>query len=104
MLFQWYMPRCTFLLAWVQFPLIPDRIFFAIFFTCLAEKIGSQCTNKACWKKINAHRLPICISLCAGRVCSTDLQSPLGLYMVTEQESGSTKQWSSGLHHVGAWD
>ena len=58
------------------------------FSTCLAEKIGFPCINKACWKTINAHRLhrlPICITLCAGWVCSTDLQSSLGLYMVPEQ-------------------
>ena len=54
------------------------------FFTCLPEKIGSPCTNKACWKKISAHRFPICIPLCAGWVCSTHLQSSLGLYMVPE--------------------
>ena len=69
----------TFLLAWVQFPLLTVRNFFAFFFTCLPEKIGSPCTNKACWKKINAHRLPICIPLCAGWVCSTHLRSSLSL-------------------------
>ena len=34
--------------------------------SCLDEKIGFLCTNKACQKKMNAHRLPISISLCAG--------------------------------------
>ena len=48
--------------------------FFALFVTCLAEKIGFPCTNKACQKKISAHRLAICISSCAGWVCSSDLQ------------------------------
>ena len=86
MVVQWYMPIHTLLLAWIQTPLFTDRNFFALFFTCLPEKIGSPCTNKACWNKINAHRLPICIPLCAGWVCSTDLQASLGLYMVPEQE------------------
>ena len=89
-----------FLLAWVQFPLFTSRNFFAFFFTCLPAKIGSPCTNKAFWKKINAHRLPICIPLCARWVCSTDLQSRLRLYMVPEDTNGSTRQWSSGMHHV----
>ena len=52
-------------------------IFFAFFVTCLAEKIGFHCTNKACQKKISAHRLAICISLCAAWVCSSDLQPTL---------------------------
>ena len=72
-------------LAWAQTPLFTDRKFFAFFFTCLPEKIGSPCTHKACWNKINAYRLPICIPVCAGWVCSTDLQASLGLYMVPEQ-------------------
>ena len=89
----------TFLLAWFQFPLLPHRNFVALFFTCLAENIGFPCTKEACWKKINAHRLPICISLCAGWVCTTDLQWSLGLYMVPEKEYSSTRQWC-GLHPV----
>ena len=54
----------------------PGPIFFLhfLFVTCLAEKIGFPCTNKACQKKMNAHRLPICISLRAGWVCSSALQ------------------------------
>ena len=76
----------TLLLAWVQFPLFTDRNFFCIFFACLREKIGSPCTNKAFWNKINAHRLPICIPLCNRWVCGTDLQASLGLYMVPEQQ------------------
>jgi len=90
------MPEYSFLLSWVQFPLFADRNFVAFFFTCLPEKIGSPCTNKAFWKKINAHRLPICIPVCAGWVCSTDLQSSLRLYMVPEDTGGNTRQWSSG--------
>ena len=61
-----------------------DR-FLHFFFTCLAEKISFPCTIKACQKKLNAHRVPIGISLCAGWVCSTDLQSSLGVYMVPER-------------------
>ena len=38
---------------------IQDRFFFALFVTCPDEKIGFQCTNKVCRKKMNAHRLPI---------------------------------------------
>ena len=34
-------------------------IFFALFVTCREEKNGFHCTNKACRKKMNAHRLPI---------------------------------------------
>ena len=81
-------------------PTVYGPEFFGFFFTCLAEKIGSPYTNKAFWKKINAHKLPICIPLCAGWVCSTDLQSCLRLYMVLEDTGGSTRQWSSGMHHV----
>ena len=33
--------------------------FPALFVTCPEEKNGFHCTNKACRKKINAHRLPI---------------------------------------------
>ena len=53
-------------------------------------------------KKIssNAHRLPICISLCAGWVCGSDLQSSLGLYMVPDQYYGSTRRWSSGMYPI----
>ena len=72
--------------------------FFSFFGTCLAEKIGFPCTNKACWKRINAHRLPICISLRAGWVCSTDQPLSLRLYVVPEQYYGSIRQWSSGMH------
>ena len=48
--------------------------FWHFFVTCLAEKIGFPCTNKACQKKMNAHRLPICMSLRAWWVCSSNLQ------------------------------
>ena len=71
------MPGHTLLLAWFQFPLFTDRIFLHFFFTCLPEKIGFPCTNKACQKKRNSHRLPICIFLSATWVCSSDLQPKL---------------------------
>ena len=61
-------------LGWVKFS---DPVFFALFVTCLAEKIGFACTNTACKKKMNAHRFPICISLCAEWVCSSGLQPKL---------------------------
>ena len=38
---------------------IQDRVFPALFVTCPEEKDGFHCTNKACRKKMNAHRLPI---------------------------------------------
>ena len=40
---------------------IPALIFFALFVTCREEKNGFHCTNKACRKKMNAHRLLISI-------------------------------------------
>ena len=64
------------LLRWQGFNSLTN-FFFAFFVTCLAEKIRFPCTNKACQKKMNAHRLPICISLCAVWVCSSDLQPNL---------------------------
>ena len=69
------MPTQALLQAWVQSPLFTD--FFAFFFTCLPEKIGFPRTNKACQKKRNSHRLPICIFLSARWVCSSDLQPKL---------------------------
>ena len=65
---------------------IPDRFFFVFFVTCLDDKIGFLCTNKACRKKMNADRLPISISLCAGWVCSSDLQPKLSC---SSQSDGS---------------
>ena len=76
-------------------------IFLHLFFTCLPEEIGSPCTNKAFWKKINAHRLSIAshcvLGGCAALICN---HLPPCLYMVPEDTGGRTKQWSSGLHHV----
>ena len=54
----------------------PGPIFLAFFVTCLAEKIGFPCTNKACQKKRNSHRLPICIfPLAAVEDSATDAES-----------------------------
>ena len=55
--------------------------FFSLVFL---RKLVLRAQTKRCWKKINAHRLPICIPLCAGWVCSTHLRSSLSLYMVPE--------------------
>ena len=52
-------------------------IFLAFVGTSVAEKIGFPCTNEACQKKVSAYRLPICISLCAGWVCTSDMQPKL---------------------------
>ena len=38
---------------------IPGPIVFCTFVTCPEEKNGFHCTNKACRKKMNAHRLPL---------------------------------------------
>ena len=84
MVAQWYMPRDTLLLAWVQFPLFADRNVLHFFSLVFLRKLVLRGTNKACWKKINAHRLPICIPLCAGWVSSTHWRSSLSLYMVPE--------------------
>ena len=65
------------LCTWAGGDSIPRPIFCAFLVTCPDKKIGFQCTNKACQKKMNAHRLPISISLCAGWVCSSDLQPKL---------------------------
>ena len=71
---------------WAGVDSIHGPIFFACFVTCLDEKIGLLCTNKACQKKMNAHRLSLSISLCAGRVCSSDLQPKLSC---SSQSDGS---------------
>ena len=63
------------LVQWCSFK--PKTVCFAFFVTCLAEKVGFPCTNKACQKKWNSHRLPICIFLSARWVCSSDLQPKL---------------------------
>ena len=63
---QWYALCTAGSLAGVQ---TQDRFFLHFFVTCLAEKIGFPCTNKACQKKRNSHRLPMCIFLSARWVC-----------------------------------
>ena len=64
---------------------VPQPIFFAFLVTCLDEKIGFLCTNKACRKKMNAH---ISISLCWVGVQPTnsDLQPKLSC---SSQSDGS---------------
>ena len=68
--------HCVLLVCWRSFKPGTD-FFFAIFVTCHAGKIGVPCTNKACQKKRNSHRLPICIFLSARCVCTSDLQPKL---------------------------
>ena len=90
---QWYIPQSASWLAWIQFL---DQVCFAFVVACLAEKIGFPCTNKACKKKMSAHRLPICISLCAGWVCSFDLQPNFCLSVCTWSLSSTMAVQGSG--------
>ena len=82
---------------------LPKPSFLALFGTSLADKIGFPCTNKASQTKVNAQRLPICISLCAGCAapfCNQIFLSHTSLYMVPQHYHCSASWWSNGMDPV----
>ena len=64
--------------------------FFCTFCHLSCEEKWVSLHNKACWKKMNAHRLPIPIELCAGWVCSRPCGSDLQPKLSCSSQSDGT--------------